>query len=368
MKPLFAVPHKESKMLVLNDLHIGVQRVAGTTPASAAALRQYALDKYQSLLETAGKHDMVVVNGDLTDRYDIEMSDMLQLYAITAEFLRKNKDAEMVWAAGNHDLSRNSNNMGSVEFIGNLLQGMFPEQFAVACVHSLLWDGIYVIPHMTNQEEFDEALAQVPKGTHTLLLHCNYDNPFAGAQDHSLNLAEDVAMGLKRRGIKMILGHEHQGREMLGGSVVITGNQFPTSVSDCLAHGEAQKDGKKYCITLTQDGKHERHETWSRSHHYKEVDWKEVQDADLTSYAFIRVVGTAERDESSEALKTVTNLRKESMAFVVTNAVKVASIDEMDVDVSVEDIRKVNVVDMLLGMLTTEQASAIQKLLDKHPL
>ena len=73
-------------MLIINDLHIGAKRVAGTTPESAAKLRNYLLDAYARLL---GLHDDVLVNGDLFDTYNIPLSDLLNTYSISAEWLQQ---------------------------------------------------------------------------------------------------------------------------------------------------------------------------------------------------------------------------------------------------------------------------------------
>ena len=54
-------------LLILNDCHIGVKRSAGTTPASALALRRYLLDSFRSLLPDDKD---VLVLGDLFDDLD----------------------------------------------------------------------------------------------------------------------------------------------------------------------------------------------------------------------------------------------------------------------------------------------------------
>jgi hypothetical protein len=51
---------------------------------------------------------------------------------------------------------------------------------------------------------------------------------------------------------------------------------------------------------------------------------------------------------------------------VVTNAVKVAQVaDAGEMEMSAEDVRSVNVLDMLLETLTEEQAAAVRQLMEK---
>lgn len=358
---------------VINDLHLGVKRTGGTTPQSAKALRDWAFNEYRKLLDTAVENGAkrIIVNGDLTDRFDIDLLDALEMYSITADCIRFQNIA-IVWALGNHDLSKDSAKMGTVEFIGNLLQTQFPDQFLLIDTPTPLGD-FYVIPHLVNQSEFDEALEEALRlAPPFLFLHCNYDNPFAGAADHSLNLSREQARAFKRKGVTVVLGHEHQGRSDMGDSVLVVGNQFPTSVSDCLAHGDAQKDGMKYMLII-DNAKVERVCTWMAIHDYAEVDWRELAgDPGSTSQVewdnlrFIRVSGDCSRDESNEAIKAIANLRKTHSAFVITNAVKVEGIEATEFDVSIEDIGAVDVVQLLYDMLSPEQVDKLRKLREKR--
>jgi DNA repair exonuclease SbcCD ATPase subunit len=80
-----------------------------------------------------------------------------------------------------------------VAFVGAFLQLQFPDQFTLVDKPTQISDEMYVIPHVPNQDIFDLELERVPEGTKWLLLHCNFDNAFAGAMDHSLNLSRDQA-------------------------------------------------------------------------------------------------------------------------------------------------------------------------------
>jgi len=353
--------------LVLNDHHLGVERTGGTTLASAADLREYALQQHRRLLRLAPENgaQRIIFNGDLADTYSIALSQALAIYSITDEFMTEFPHIDVVWALGNHDLSKDSTKLGTVAFIGALLE-MKHARFRLVSKPTALDGGVYVIPHMPNQEIFEHELGRVPDGTKYLLLHCNFSNPFAGQQDHSLELTREVAKGFRDRDITMVLGHEHQGRRALGGRVLIVGNQFPTSVSDCLAHGDGQADGKKYALLLS-DEEPSLIPTWTPDDEgdgwFAEVDWRELDDVTEDGRGFIRVIGDAGLSESANVVKAISKFRQRSRSFVVTNAVKVESAEGMDgLADTVEDIRKVDVIGLLMEFLNPEEQKVIQGL------
>lgn len=355
------------KYTVLNDLHLGVIRSGGTTQESASALRAWAMKSYGELLNAASGH--VIINGDMFDTYNVPLTDLLDAYQITSDWLHYGEGASLTLIPGNHDLSKNSANIGSFQLLAHLLIARFPNQ--VRYLQGGNWvdeaDGIYAISHVPNQDLFDLELGRVPEGVKTLLLHCNYDNTFACASDHSLNLMRDQAKVLVKRGITVVLGHEHQGRTMMGEKVIIVGNQFPTSIADCLPHGEGQKDGTKYLLTI--DGEDmELVPTWGEKQaigDYEEVDWQTLGSS-LVEADFVRVTGKANASQAADVIKSISKLRQKSEAFVITNAVKIEGVEgEMEIAESVEDIRAVNVMDMLLESLDSEQQVVVRKLLEE---
>lgn len=360
-----------SKTLVISDLHLGVQRTGGTTRSSADELRVWGHEQHRKLLNLAVLHacNTVIINGDLTDVYDLPLGQALEVYVVLDEFLSANPDKVVYVATGNHDLSKDSSKLGTVAFVGALLQMKYPDNFILVDRPTTLVGGVHIVPHVPNQDLFDLELGRVPKGTEWLLLHANYDNTFACAADHSLNLSRDQAKGLKSRGLKMVFGHEHQGRESLGGSVLIVGNQFPTSVSDCLPHGDGQKDGRKKALILDHGtNTHEYITTWTPDDAdgwYAEVDWRDLSGVEEEGRGFIRVNGKASTSESAEAVKAIATFRQRSKSFVVTNAVQVEQAEGLeDIAASIEDIRSVNVIELLMDMLDPAQRETVQKLLE----
>lgn len=351
--------------IIINDLHLAVQRVGGTTPASAQALRDYGHAQYQRLLNMAQKGDTVIVNGDLTDIYDAPLVDALSLYAATANWLDANPTNRIVWSQGNHDLSRDSRKMGTVGFVGRLLQSRCPDRFFLIEKPTLLDGEIYVIPHLVNQALFDLEVSRVPPQAEYVLMHCNYDNPFAAEAEHSLCLSREQAQSLIERGHTLVLGHEHQGRTLFDGKLIVVGNQFPSSVSDCLSHGDAQRDGTKNLLRITQVEGPELVQTWNPNMSqgwYQDVNWRDL-DKVREGQGFVRVSGLAQADEAAAVVKAIAALRSRSEAFVITNAVRVATTDTGDVEDSLESFKSVNVMDWLLETLDPAEQAVVRQML-----
>lgn len=349
--------------VVINDLHLAVQRVGGTTPASAQALRDYGMAQYSKLLNRAEDGDTVIVNGDLTDVYDTPLASALEIYTVTAHWLDANPNNRLVWALGNHDMARDSRKLGTVAFVGRLLQARC-DRFTLVEKPTLLDSKIYIIPHVVNQALFDLELSRIPPDAEYVLLHCNVDNPFAAEAEHSLNLSVEQARTLVGSGHTLVLGHEHQGRTLLGGKVIVVGNQFPTSVADCLSHGDAQRDGSKNLLRITPE-EPLLIQTWNPNVSrgwFQDVSWRDL-DQVQDGQGFVRVSGSAQADESAAVVKAIAALRSRSEAFVITNAVRVATTDTGDVEESLENFKAVNVMDWLLETLDVSEQAVVNMLL-----
>jgi len=359
-----------TKVLVISDTHLGVSRTGGTTQASAADLKRYCVEQFKKLLDLAHAEHVgqVIINGDLTDQYNLPLAEALEIYFIIDEwFQADNPYRRLALCTGNHDRSKDSSKLGTVEFVGALLKAKYPDLFDLVVEPKKLGD-IYIIPHISNQELFQLELDKVPDGTRYLLLHANWDNRFAAEAEHSLNLDRAQAKALTARGITIIMGHEHQGRESMGGKVIVVGNNFPSSVSDCLTHGDGQRNGKKRALII-EDGSHRFIETWTPDDAegwFARIDWKELATVEEEGKGFIRVEGEASESEAADVIKAISAFRQRSRSFVVANAVKVeqaAGLD--DIASSIEDIRNVSVLEMLLEHLDEAQKAAVHKLLEE---
>ncbi len=327
-------------MFVINDLHLGANRTGGTTPESAAALKQYMSNMLELMLNRIDRP--LIVMGDLFDSYVVPNDVLLDTYQHFKTWQKKNLDLYMV--PGNHDLSKDSSKLSSFALLCKLL--------GVTCLRGLtnINDQIYTLSHVTNQDEFDLELARVPACEY-LLVHCNYDNHFAVNSDHSLNMSKAQAEACKAE--KIYFAHEHHARTMLGGKVFIGGNQFPSSVSDCL-------DKQSKHMYKLHEGNIMYEPTWDISN-YAEIDWKFPEP---TTAQFVRIGGHALPAEAAAMADFIANYRKSSNAFVVTNGVKVGEDKEVESLnlASLEALEAFSVRNALKDYLTEEENAIIESL------
>lgn len=345
-------------MLIINDLHIGVNRSGGTTPQSQAALRKYLLDNLAGILDK--ESGPVAINGDIFDGFTVDTNDVVKAAIIFVDWLNEHSGALLGLVAGNHDYNPRGEKLSSFHLLAHML--------AMSTVHSKvavydkglahISDNVWCIPHMPNQDLFNMEIAKaVPVGKpgQYLLLHCNYKNGFSENSDHSLNLSDDQVGALMKAGWTLLLGHEHIGYSLRGGRVVVAGNQFPSSVSDCLG------DPDKFATRITDAGlQFER--TWTAEGNYSAVDWREL--TDLDGLQFIRVTGDATATEAADVIKVVSRLRQTHDAFVIANSVKIEGhtmSEEME-KTSIESIKSFNVEAAIMAELNEREQETVKGL------
>lgn len=345
-------------MYILNDLHLGVNRKAGTTPASQAALREHSFGWFKVLL-TDTTSDTLVINGDLFDGFDVDGADLILAFEMLNDWLWVTAHRKLVLVAGNHDWSPKAGRTSAFHLLAHFLQATRLSQVKVidhTCGLTRAHGRTWAIAHMPNQDQFDLELerAKVERGDF-LLLHANYANKFATESDHSLNVSEEQAKALVDRGWTLVFGHEHPYREALGGKVVMVGCQIVTSVSDCIGVKT------KYAASLTD--KVELLPVLEVSDIYAEIDWRDV--AEAPDMKFLRVTGTATAEEADDAVSAVAKLRQSSDALVISNAVKVDGLAEFDklAEMTFENVTAFNVLDALLAELSEDEGKVVEELL-----
>lgn len=271
----------------------------------------------------------------------------------------------LVLVAGNHDLSPKALRVSAFEMLAKVLVEQFgPKQVVVIGIDqwSVVDDDTVALAHCSNQDTFDAKLKEVlalAKAGDRVLLHTNYDNGFAAVSDHSLNVSREQAKEFKDKGAFLYFAHEHQAREAFSGHVVVFGNQWPSSVSDCL------NNDQKFMHVMTDAGV-EKVGTWSRKPSgYAEIEWRNLgmwhesgQDPD-----FIRVTGTATASEAGECISTIAKFRTKSQAFVITNGVKIEGIAEnSDLPEAFEATKAFDVLSFINENLDEPQRVAVAKL------
>lgn len=330
-------------MRVLNDIHIGAIRSAGTTAASQIALRKHILERFAFLLPAVGD---LLINGDLFDSFQAPLSDVMSTYEILADWLQAHPSATLYNSAGNHDLSKTNVVMSSFQFLGRLLTRQFPRQYVHIEQPTEVPYG-YVIPHLANQDIFNQALAAMPK-TSRLFLHCNLGNKFAETADQSLNLS--MAMLETLPCDEVVLGHEHKHRVV--GKALVVGNQIPTSVSDWLGpdkyYAEVFNAISLRCCA-------------QRREEFSQIDWQGLKDAQ-TNALFVQVTGDAVSAQAFEVVSAINKFRKTSDAFVVSNAVDVTTDDGGVFSANLESVKAFSIMKSLKESLTAKEYDKIRGL------
>jgi len=314
-------------LLIINDLHLGVERQAGTTKESRLALEGWMLDQFANLLKIP--HEEVLILGDLFDKRNVEEHIMASVIKILAK-------ENVTIVLGNHDLGGGADDhkLSSAEFVGEILEA---KVIKVPNFHR----GLYIVPHLHSQVEFDGAVSGCPDNT-TMLTHCNIDSPWAHG-DHSLNLSLQQITHLHSRGVKVIAAHEHAQREF--DNVIVIGNQFPSSIADC-------HSGPKRCL-LIKDGEILGIPTWDAT------DFSQSSSINSSSHKFVEVTGEVSIEEFQKVVKAVSTLRKNSDAFIIKNSVKILSLDAPDT--VTEDVTRFNIIEMLLSVLPKNIRKEVEK-------
>jgi DNA repair exonuclease SbcCD nuclease subunit len=223
------------KTLIYSDPHVGLSRVANTTPASAQKLRDASHAHVKHLLTDVKQEGMLAFClGDLLDQYS-------NPEAVIEQAMELVKHTDIV-LAGNHDISNRKDKVSSLELLhkvygDKILIGAYgePSVFQFTLENTLF----VFIPHVANQELFETALqeAQALAAASTspwkvLCIHCNYNLTFDSVQDTSLNLTSTAADLLLADFHFIFSGHEHVPVDHHNGRVRIVGNPYPTSFSD----------------------------------------------------------------------------------------------------------------------------------------
>ena len=351
-------------MIIINDTHLSVNRVSGTTPQSREDLRNYVFAEFDKLLDITDNNDLCIL-GDLFDGFEVAPRDWLDAYLLLSGWCENNPDNTLYLVAGNHDISPRALKVSAFETLGTVLVKQFENVKVIGIDETLTVDGyIHLVAHHRNQELFDLTLAKVlsscQRGDY-VLLHANYDNKFAEQADHSLNVSEAQALEFTKKGVTLIHAHEHQSRVEIphgtpadGGSVVCLGNQIPTSVSDVLGRAD------KFYWELWEEGLR-KHKFLEAKDNYAELDWRSIpQD---TNAKFIRVVGDALNAEAAQVIDAIHRFRQKSHAFVITNAVRIEGIADIEsLPATFEVAKSFDVMEFVYGQLNEAEAEVIRKI------
>jgi len=334
---------------VLNDIHIGALRSGGTTLTSQWELRQHLLRKFKAMLPAPEAASDLMLLGDLFDAVNVPVRDVLDTYLMLTAWCKANPAQTLYVVAGNHDLSKTSNVMSSFDFLCALLSHSGVS--AVSIKEPTMTPHGYVIPHLPNQGLFDAAISNTPACS-VLYLHCNFDNNFAAQSDQSLNLSKEQVATLPVAGI--VIGHEHKSRRV--GKVWIPGNQIASSVSDWIGQRvkmyASVQDGVVVLNPITEPTE------------FIEVDWQAAANEPIEQ-KFIRITGNADASQATAVVSAISKLRQTSQAFVITNAVSIASEDNANAfESALDGVQSFSVLNALREIFTIEEMTVLEGLIN----
>jgi DNA repair exonuclease SbcCD nuclease subunit len=285
-----------------SDYHLGVNRVAHTTPQSRKNLKDEVFKQAMRILDNESKN---IILGDVFDKF----SNNEEVIRQGAEVGRQ-CDFMMT---GNHDMSNRETARGSFELLHSL--GGFNTVTERLVTYPMEGTTVVLEPHCLTQEEFVlrlnkyiELWGLTLNSTGFLLLHCNYDSKFP-QKDSTLVLERDMAEKLLEVFNYILIGHEHNARTDFDGRVVCVGNIFPTSFGDISDKYVWEWNGVELRKVLV----------WSKQLQFKEISWEVLlsnlsgfieENAlyELSGTQFIRITGTAPATKMPEISKVINKL------------------------------------------------------------
>lgn len=341
--------------LIINDVHLGVQRNAGTTPKTAVALKAYLLGKLRDLMFKHLDKD-IIFNGDVFDVFNVSLTDAFDFYLLCRDWLAAS-EGKLTLAEGNHDLSKNSANMCSLAFVVGALNSDRAELVEQAMIYP--GDDIVILPHVANQDMFDLELEKASKFTGCLiLLHANYNNGYAVLSDHSLNVSYEQTKLIADNNNIVIFGHVHQQSKPMK-NVYVQGNQWPSSIADCLGN-----DSKQAFIFDPVSRSVNSEITWTAAESFAEINWDDLDKSE--DREFVRVTGDCPSALAADMIAAISKYRQRSTSFVVTNAVRVAGVaDIADLPSNLETVKGFDVLGYLFENLDDEQTAVVKGLMEK---
>lgn len=222
---------------VFTDPHLGLVRSTGTTSKSKKLYQEHL---YKVALDIVNGASPVICAGDLFDTCHNTEEVIHQGYKIA--------DACEFVLGGNHDISNRVEDKGSLHLLNELLATVIispnPAETHFECRQIGDLDFIF-IPHCLSQqvfqktiEELCESCYEMDRDERVLVLHCNVGSGVFGkggkVEDggSSLWLTEELQELVLTKFKKVLVGHEHEPRELHQGRIVVLGNTFPVSFGE----------------------------------------------------------------------------------------------------------------------------------------
>ena len=313
------------KYTFFSDPHIGTKRTAHTTRESSKRLSEALTEAGVRL----SKLPNAICGGDLFDTSFNSEADVVNGFLVASNCLAV--------LSGNHDETNREGTVTSLKLLEDVGCPIVRSKDLSSPHFDIIDDTIYMVPHHASQELFEEALEQCishrskysTSKPAVMVLHCNYDAPFA-TDDSTLNLTSEDAEVLLDSFDYVFLGHEHTPKQFYDGRLVLMGNTHPTSFSDI-------SDKYYYKVTIGEEIKVEKVKVWDVAEGFKEITFGEAT-PDLTGVSFVDVVGLAGDATTVDVAKLIAELRDEyPQLLAIRNSVKFSDhLDSVEI-VSVAD-------------------------------
>jgi len=317
------------QLTLVSDPHIGLTRKAGATAQSMKAYSEFQMAVLHSI-----EAEELLVTGDLFSSYDAGPEAVLAAWQWLSRYSRVSV------LQGNHDASKNKEKMSSLDFLGHIMPSL-------RIIREPVIEGeIAYVPHLTNQEIFDAAIEKVAETATVLVTHANYANFFAAEREHSLNLTPEQSALFEL----VLSGHEHN--KSLRQNVHMLGSPYPCSIAEI---------SEKFIHTWDGENAPEPFRTWS-SENCIEIDWHNLTPS---SAQFIRVVGEATADEAALVLQEFSEFRRKSDAFMITNSVKIGSLEIGELEEAAGELDVFDPVAALMSVLSEDHKKQIEEVLGR---
>jgi DNA repair exonuclease SbcCD nuclease subunit len=314
---------------LFTDPHLGTRRAAHTTRESSKRLTLALFKQAWDVIEGAEKS---ICLGDLFDRAFNDESILVQGYEIASNCM---------WTlAGNHDETNRADTVTSLRALREMGCSIISSP-SLSEPYFDNFEPLYFVPHHASQELFEQAMREAAEHAareragraSVLMLHCNYDQPFA-TEDDTLNLSPAVANLMLESFDYIFIGHEHKPSTYFDGRVVILGNTHATSFADISDKFSYQLEITDDSIDLTKT------RIWSKDERFASVMFGQEL-PDLSGVQFIDVIGAADEAVAvADFMQMVWENAPDALA--VRNSVSVAGVNVVDDEAEkpvVEDLR-----------------------------
>lgn len=318
---------------LFTDPHLGRKAGAHTSGDSSKALDKRIFDACRVAATTCKEEDQVTIcAGDLFDRTHNSEGVIAQGIAIA-------ECCDLI-LGGNHDEANRADVKSSMELLQEVTEdkviriGVSGNNYEVFELDHLGTDySIVMVPHHSSQDLFEDTLARIcanEEGHDMIILHCNFDNPFA-TNDASLNLTREIASYLLKSFKYIVLGHEHNHRWEMDNRLLILGNTHPTNFGDIST--------KYYWDYDPIKKEFNRGVVWDRNLGYKRITIKQALEGyDYGGENFVEITGSdVDPELASELSKAIKSIwdQNQGELFMVRNSVEFKKFQNETVDKSV---------------------------------